>query len=327
MPQLKPSQLKTLLEKIGFKRKPVVDLANLKELVEKFIFTFPFETISLHDSTLDTDPARQAGIALNDIFERSIKENRGGNCVSLNLLLQAMLESIGFNVTPIIADTIWGSDEPRGERSKHCATVVALGEEQFLIDGGFGSVGLLSPISLKEGEYTQFSERFKIKKSSGYDFKCQVWNDDKWETLYGFNVQKASPAEYANINRLQTNPLDAECSFSQLMLCTKPFKTEHGNGRVRICNNKVTIYSEDGTIHNQTITSQKKLIGLFSKHFDINLQGHPIRFTKKALADFQEKHPEPILHTYPRRTKQTAVKVPPRNKAALSNNKTIGLKG
>ena len=80
-----------------------------------------------------------------------------------------------------------------------------------------------------------------------------------------------------------------------------------------------SIYEKDVIVQNQRFSSQKRLHEFLFKHFNIDLKGHPIRFTKKALADFQHnEQPKPIIHQYSRlrRTKQTAIKVPPRQKTA-----------
>lgn len=295
-------QTKAYLKKIGFTDEIKIDLETLNKIVEGHIFTFPFETISLHDadaSEYDTS------IEFNDMFKRLVNENRGGHCVVLNLMLQTMLKSFGFNVNPILADTLWKCNQPKGERSQHCASIVTIGTDRYLVDAGFGSVGLLSPAPLKEGVYTQFSQSYRIHPSEEYEFECQVLNNKKWESIYGITSKTASLKEYKKINEIQSNPHDAGCSFSTLLLCTKPFK-EGDISRIRICNEKTLIYKTD-VLESMKITTLPRLKSDMLKYFNIDLKNHAIRFREKALEAYLEKplqQPKPILYQYKNQPKK-----------------------
>ncbi len=293
----KPTQEQTTayLKKIGFTDSIIVNLETLNKIVEGHIFTFPFETISLHDSnakSVDTS------IEFNDMFDRLVNKNRGGHCVVLNLMLQTMLQSFGFNVKAIVADTLWKCKLPKSERSEHCASIVTINDDTFLVDAGFGSVGLLSPVSLKEGIYTQFSQTFKINLSEEYEFECAVLDDDKWESMYGITNKIASLETYKKINKIQSDPLNADCSFSTIFLCTKPVK-EGNITRVRIFNEKLHIYKKDVT-ETLAIKSQTRLKNDLSEYFTIDLKDHTLRYTDNALKTFLHK-PLPLktlLHQY-----------------------------
>ncbi len=307
-------QSKAYLKKIGFTDEITVNLETLNKIVEGHIFTFPFETISLHDadaSQYDTS------LEFKDMFKRLVEENRGGHCVVLNLMLQTMLKSFGFTVNPILADTLWKCNQPKGERSQHCAGIVTLGEDRYLVDAGFGSVGLLSPAPLKAGVYDQFNQSYRIHPSKEYEFECQVLNNKKWESIYGITSETASLEDYQRINKIQSNPLDAGCSFNTLLLCTKPFKVGDIS-RVRICNEKTLLYKTD-VLETMKITTLPRLKSDLLKYFDIDLKDHDIRFREKALVSYLEKplqQPKLILNLYENHTKKDTDK---ENKAPLKN--------
>lgn len=295
-PMTRPTQAQTqaYFDKIGFRDEIRLDVETLIKIVEGHICAFPFETISLHDANATRF---DRSLEFKDMFERLVNQNRGGHCVVLNLMLQTMLSRIGFTVKPILADTLWKSPEPLGERSKHCAGIVTIDGEDYLVDAGFGSVGLLSPIPLKEGVYQQYHQCYKIILSTEYPFECQVLNGKKWESIYGIIDKKATLQEYKAINAIQSNPLNAKCSFSTIFLCTKPCK-EGEVKRIRIFNEKLQLYKKN-VVEVYNITSKSLSKDLLT-HFGIDLSGHTLRYTENALKKHigQAALPEPILYTY-----------------------------
>lgn len=310
-----PAQLKIYLEKIGFEGECLPTLENLIKIVEGQIFTVPFETLDLHDSALDKLPNRGTTFDFDTHFNRIIYENRGGHCAVLNLILLRALESVGFKVKPILPDTlrqIKANEEP----SSHCAGIVSLPEGDYLVDAGFGGVGLLSPIPLKEGEYQQYSEKFKVAKGKKYDFEIYIQNNKDWERIYGIKHQPSSYKAFEEVNKIQTDPRNPDCSFRFALLCTKPFKIDAThNGRLRLFNTKFTRYENEIIVKENRADNQAKYHTLLKNHFNINLSPHKLRLTKMTQDAFLDntEAPAPIpsfTPLYGTRRKQSAVKMP-----------------
>ncbi len=308
-----PAQLKTYLEKIGFRGDPLPTLAHLTRIVEGHIFTFPFETIDLHDSTLDKLPNRGITFDFDTHFDRAIKDNRGGHCAVLNLLLLKALETVGFKVMPILPDTLRQLKEDETP-SQHCAGIVSLAEGDYLVDAGFGGVGLLSPIPLKVGEYQQYSEKFKITLSEKYDFEIYIRSKDDWECIYGVLKKPSTYQDFAKVNQYQSSPQDPDCSFSLALLCTKPFKIdETHNGRRRLFNTKFTQYENDRVVKEHKVGTQQRFWQFLKSEFNIDLTGHQLRISKLSQeeyshSDFIKPVPAPVTPVYGTRRKQSAVK-------------------
>lgn len=313
MPLPTHAQQQAYLKKIGFLGNITLTFETLKKMVEGHIFTFPFETINVHDSTLDKDRTNNIKLDFDAIFKRSVEENRGGHCVVLNWLLQNMLQSFGFEVKPILCDAMWGSDAPKGKRSKHCATIVTVDGKAYLVDAGFGSVGLLSPVLLQTGEYKQYSEKFRLVKSKEYAFECQVWDSDSWESLYGIDTTPASLEDYQRVNRIESSPLHPECIFSNTMLCTKPYKIGASqNGRIRILNDYLTVSDSEKVTKRSTFTTAGTLAKHLKHYFGIELPGDEIRFTKEAQEHYvnQGTITKAIVPLFQqRRVRKTAVQI------------------
>lgn len=303
---MKPTtqQQRQYLQTIGFSGKPKVNVNTLIEIVEKHIQTFPFETITLHDSSLDGTRNKIDNTDFTYVYDHVVVGKRGGHCVALNTLLQTMLTAFGFDVKPIAPDTIWKcADTPIDKRTKHCAGIVKLQNQEYLVDAGFGSVGLLSPILLKPGESEQFSEKFRIIYTEDYPYELQLWDDQAWHTLYGVTVERATKEDYKNIDRIQSDPSHDDCHFSSLLLCTKPFTIDATHsGRYRICNNKFSIYQNDKVKFEKEITNHKMLNQLLKKYFGINLGRKQVRFQDQEFLGFHIRNePSSLLHSYPTR--------------------------
>ncbi len=282
------------LKYIGFEGPMDNSFETLKKLVECHIFTFPFETINLHDRELDELPDRCTGTHFNPIFRRAVQEKRGGHCVALNILLQTMLMAFGFNVNPILPDVLWQSKEPKATRSKHCAAIVTIGEDKFLVDAAFGSIGLLSALPLKPGEYQQYSEKFKLVCSKDYEFECQVWDEDEWVSIFGFTQLPASINDYKEINNIESNPLHPKSTFKNLFLCCIPVKIDPThNRRLRVCNSTFITMENDIEVSRTMIRSQDKLQELLREHFKIDLHGHFIRYQKSEQDKYLLTPPKP----------------------------------
>ncbi len=304
------------LKAIGFEGPLDNSFQTLKKIVEGHIFTFPFETINLHDSSLDDSndyPDRCTGTHFNPIFRRAVQEKRGGHCVALNILLQTMLSSFGFNVNPILPEVLWEGpkktkkpiDKPIEDRSKHCAAVVTVGEDKYLVDAAFGSIGLLSPLPLKPGEYQQYSEKFRLT-SNQEKFECQVWSNERWESIFRFTQQTALISDYKAINNIESNPLHPKCTFTNLFVCSKPFKIDDTHsGRYRICNSTFITLENEIEVYRTIIRSQDKLQEILKKYFNIDLHGHIIRYPSTEQTKYLQANPvlahepEPILDLEP----------------------------
>lgn len=292
-------QIKEYLKRIGFRGKPNTSFTTLKKLVENHIFTFPYEIIDVHSSKFDSSQRQRTNLSFNALFKKLVLQHRGGHCAELNVFLQTMLHALGFEVTPILAESLYHTEEiPVGQRPKHLAAIVTIENQKYVVDAAFGGLGMLSPIPLQEGEYHQFSEKFKFSLNEHYSFVFQCWRD-KWINLFGFNPNvPATKAQYYKVNADIQEPLKKESTFQRMFLCTKPVKTIKGNQRIRIYNDDFIIYRHGKLVSQRKIINQTDLQNLLKNHFEIELKDY-LRFTPEAmLANQNGIRRPPVLHQF-----------------------------
>lgn len=299
-------QKKLYLAAIGFKGAVKNDASTLKKIVEGHIFAFPYETIAVHDREHDLFPKRRSNLKPEALFDKMVKNKRGGRCVELNVFLQTMLKEFGFNVTTILPETLWHSEDvDKEDRAKHSAAIVKIGRKKYLIDAGFGGVGILSPLPLEIGKSQQYSESFRLTSSKEYPYILQTKKNDNWVSIYGFTETPVDPKEYTKIDLTNREPLHKQSFFREFFICTKPFKMEDKNGRYRIFNDDFIIYKDNQEVHREKIEDQPKLQSLMRQYFGIDLKDHYIRHKELDLKSYLVgvRRP-PILHSYPTRYKE-----------------------
>jgi len=88
-------------------------------------------------------------LALDDIEHKFLDARRGGYCFEHNTLFAAVLSNIGFPPKTLLGRVRRGPPE-RWVRT-HMVLIVSIDGEPWLADVGFGGLGLLEPLPLRDG--------------------------------------------------------------------------------------------------------------------------------------------------------------------------------
>lgn len=123
-------QTQAYLDRLGFEGEARADRATLDALVELHQSAIPFETVTLHRGgavpTLDAD----------ELHRKIVERKFGGYCFELNKLFGVLLESLGFDVRPVLCRAVRGREDRMP--INHRGMVVNLEEGTFSADVGFG---------------------------------------------------------------------------------------------------------------------------------------------------------------------------------------------
>jgi N-hydroxyarylamine O-acetyltransferase len=137
-------RLSSYLERTGVTEPLRADLDTLRRLHLAHREAFLFENV-----TIQTGGTIHLGLA--DLERKFLDEGRGGYCFEHNTLFGAVLREIGF--APV---TLLGRVR-RGPPERWCRTHMVLrvpqvpGVPHVLCDVGFGGLGLLEPLELRDG--------------------------------------------------------------------------------------------------------------------------------------------------------------------------------
>ncbi|WP_196892414.1 arylamine N-acetyltransferase family protein [Aureivirga marina] len=216
---------KSYLERVQYKGEVSLDLPFLKAIHYAHFHTFPFEN-------LDICLGKKVDLKPENIFEKLVKNRRGGYCFELNGLFLMALKSFGFEARALLGrvhleETITG----RG----HQVTLVTINKRQWIVDTGFGSRNPSFPIPLICDEV--FGEKnafYRLKKDKYFGFLLQKKNsENEWEVLYSFDLEYVFSGDIAYGNHYTSTCEDSFFTYSRI--AALPVK----NGMITLFNNRL----------------------------------------------------------------------------------------
>nr|WP_298256293.1 arylamine N-acetyltransferase [Bradyrhizobium sp.] len=251
-------RLQNYLARIGYHGPLHADLATLKALQLAHLDAIPFET-------LDPLLRRPVKLDLASVQAKLVDGRRGGYCYEHNLLLQAAVAAIGFEVTGLAGRVRWMSppDSPLGAKT-HMLLKVDLADGVYLADAGFGACLLDAPLLLKADiEQTTAMGTYRLTQSDEL-----LWLNAKreggWRTLYVFDLQPQLQSDYELGNWFtSTNPA--------IPLTTRLIMERlSGRRRYRLVDRTLSTEARDGeVVSERTLASAAELADAMSDTFRV----------------------------------------------------------
>ena len=230
-PKLTDEQSEAYLERIGCLKPETLSRETLNELVYAHQCTIPFENLTLYYQhipiLLDTDL----------LFEKIVKNKRGGYCFELNSLFVSLLSSLGFDVYSVMVRLQTRSEVLRPIMHRGC--VARIDEKRYFFDVGFG--GPMAPFAVElspepqtfHGE-TYWAEPFhdaswclyRNRNASGYNYSPEgIVNTDSRMLVAVFSLAPALNEDFIPFNRL-TSIENPESNFVKRLFVN--LRTEDG---------------------------------------------------------------------------------------------------
>ena len=188
--------LDAYLQRIAYDGPLAPDTATLRELHRAHAARIPFEN-------LDIRLGRGIALDLDSVQDKLVRRLRGGYCFEHNLLLGAVLERLGYQVSRLAARVVPGG----GLRTHMLLRVVADGSE-WLADVGFGA-SLLEPLAFDAGVVVrQGGWSYRLDHDEDRDtWLLRSHEVDRWMDLYEFTLEPQRPGDYLVYNHFtSTHP-------------------------------------------------------------------------------------------------------------------------
>ena len=134
--------LQAYLRRIGWQGAVAPDMATLQAIATAHVAAIPFENIN---------PLLGLPVSLElaALERKLVHEGRGGYCFEQNLLFEAVLRAVGFEVSGLIARVLWTRPEDAVTPQTHMLLRVELAGESCLVDVGFGGQNLVGVLRLQ----------------------------------------------------------------------------------------------------------------------------------------------------------------------------------
>ncbi|KAM5356911.1 hypothetical protein ACJ41O_003557 [Fusarium nematophilum] len=211
LPIYSPEQLSAYLDRIRLPTsKHASDpLVLLAQLVRRQLAYVPFETLSLHYSV-----DKIVSLDADDLYDKIVRNHRGGYCLENNTFFGTILRSLGFHVIGVICRITMatrGVFDGSWRAMSHMANVVTLQGKRYLVDVGYGADGPCSPLPLDSGEILPGlpGQQLKLEHKNlpqHLDPSQRVWvysqrrGSEEWSDVYHFADIEFFPLDFDILN-------------------------------------------------------------------------------------------------------------------------------
>jgi N-hydroxyarylamine O-acetyltransferase len=238
------------------------DLETLRELQCKHAFAIPFETLDIHNQI-------PIILQINSLYQKVIRDNRGGYCYELNILFHRLLNLCGFEVH-LVAGRLHHANNRYGREFEHMALIVKVNGHHWLVDVGYGDFSLV-PLAIAPGEIQGDGRNFyQIIDPVVVDGRSYLgvakWNASKqdFKIDYIFTLTPRELPDFYGMNEFhQTSP---ESHFARSLICTMPTP----EGRITLINNKL-IRKEKDKRQVKIIQSEEQRDKILEKYFHMDM--------------------------------------------------------
>jgi N-hydroxyarylamine O-acetyltransferase len=199
--------------RIGFHGPARADLATVTALMERQLFTVPFEN-------LDVQAGKVVSLVPEEIVDKIVGRHRGGYCYEVNGLFAMALHALGIEYDFVAARPMF---YPVRRPRTHMALVVRVEGRRWLCDLGFGSYGPRAPLALDElkREVAQGHDRFRLSRPDD-DYLLQAEVEGEWISQYAFSPVPQEWIDFAPANWLNSTHPDAIFVQKRLVVMHRP---------------------------------------------------------------------------------------------------------
>lgn len=226
----------------------------------RFMLTVPFENI-------DVQNGKPISIDIDVLFNKIVRDKRGGFCYELNSFFKAYLLQKGFNPS-LMSATIHTPNGGRSLNGSHASLVVPINNVFYVADVGFGDLPLHA-MPITSSEHTQpitdISGTFRAIFENEHKelFYVQKFENNNWNTKYEAEFKPKQIDDFnSNIEYNQTNP---DSIFVKHLLITMP----QSFGRATMSENHLTL-TKNSTSEKFDVTKDNYKHFL-AKYFGLNV--------------------------------------------------------
>jgi len=252
------------LERIGFTGACEPTWETLKALHFAHVCAIPFEN-------LDSWLGDEVKLELPHLEQKLVHERRGGYCYEHNTFFVAVLRQIGFEPHLHLARVRWQIPaEVVTARSHLCIRVETAGHE-WLVDPGFGGVGLTTPIQLGHaGEQKTSHDSRRLQPLPNGDLMHQMnLGAQNWADVYQVEQQRIYPVDVRGANWFtSTHPTSR---FRRNLVITR---VQNDHRRILLDREFVRRFT-DGRVEREIIDSGDRLREILVDQFDLP-SSHPV---------------------------------------------------
>lgn len=243
------ADLDAYFKRTGYAGSRTPSLQTLHAITRAHTQAIPFENI-------DVLLGRGVSLAPDTVFDKLVRQRRGGYCFEQNGLLLQVLCQLGFRARALGARVrLRIPDHAQLPRRTHMLIEVMLDDARWLTDVGIGAASLTRALRLaaQVEQLTPHDRRRLLRR--GRDWFHQLWRDGAWIDVYQFTLDDFPPVDQDVANwYTSTHPGD---TFSNELMgaLARP-----DGGRTTLFNGVLTQHQADGQALPHPIKTRADLV-------------------------------------------------------------------
>lgn len=250
--------LDAYFEKLDYQGERAPTLAVLRTLHSLHTQRFAFENLS---PLLGLD----VRLDIASLFDKFIRQQRGGYCFEQNLLFQYVLNALGFKSRGLAARVCYNLPAGMEALRTHMLLLLDIDGASYIADTGFGGLTLTEPIRfVTDIEQSTSHGLFRLlDHPEGYMLSAKVGN--QWKALYSFGLGLQLQSDFEVMNwYVATHP---RSRFVNNLIAARP----SADGRHALLNNHYSFYGLDGPKKTQRIKTVAELEQLLLTAFGVRV--------------------------------------------------------
>jgi N-hydroxyarylamine O-acetyltransferase len=252
--------LPAYFSRIGYDGPAEPTLAVLNAIVQAHVQSIPFENLDV----LQGRPIELGPVALE---RKLVQARRGGYCFEQNGLLLLVLESIGFDVTPLSARVRYGRPNGVIPPRTHLFLRVEIDGTPWLADVGVGGFSMSSAIRLDiADEQTTPHESRRIAQERALRLH-QVRFGGDWHDLYEFTLEEMPSVDRELANWYTSAHPQSDFRNRLVVALALP-----GGRRKTLFNREFNDRRRDGTADGRMIATHQELLAVLADDFGLHLE-------------------------------------------------------
>ncbi|WP_426703187.1 arylamine N-acetyltransferase family protein [Rhodanobacter sp. Col0626] len=253
--------LEAYLRRIDWQGTPVANLVTLRSLAIAHVNAIPFEN-------LDPLLGLPVDLGLAALERKLVHDGRGGYCFEQNLLFAAVLRTIGFEVSGLIARVLWHRPEDAITAQTHMLLRVEMDGETWLTDVGFGGQVLTGALRLQPDiEQATGHEPFRLVVREG-DWRMQSLIHGQWLSLYRFDLRPCPLIDYVVANHYVSTYPESHFVGNLIAARTTPDR------RLSMLNREFTVRRMDREPERHTLRDSAAIRRVLEEEFLLRLPVH-----------------------------------------------------
>jgi N-hydroxyarylamine O-acetyltransferase len=204
-------------------------------------------------------------LAPEALVAKLVGQRRGGYCYEQNGLFSHVLETIGFDFTPLAARVLWMQSEDAVTPRTHKLLLVKLAEGLVLADVGFGGAVCTGVLDLvPEVAQSTPHERFRLVEVNG-QWRQQIEIAGEWRSTYQFDLTPQLPVDDELGNWWTSANPASHFTFSLIAALSPPGR------RHALRNFDYSIHVTGGKSEKRRLKNPEEVCAVLERDFEIEI--------------------------------------------------------